>query len=67
MKTECACGVDCSDFISQHSIPANARFNCPACEAELRARATQSGFPSADLTEPVYRPSHSFGSSIVPS
>ena len=66
MKTQCACGLDCSDFISQHSIPANARFACPGCETELTAPALQSTFASADLSDTSYRRSHSFGSSIVP-
>lgn len=36
MKTLCVCGFDYRDFIAQHSIPLDAQFSCPSCEAPRR-------------------------------
>ena len=35
LMTVCKCGMDCSEFIGQHGIPANATFNCPGCDGQL--------------------------------
>ena len=36
MKTLCACGYDCSDFIEHHQIASEAQIQCPACENAIR-------------------------------
>jgi len=41
MKIVCKCGLDCTDFCSQHAIPLNARFACPDCDSPLTASGSQ--------------------------
>ena len=40
MNTVCTCGFDYSDFVAQHQIPEDAKFNCPRCDIELRTAFT---------------------------
>ena len=40
--TTCACGMDCSEFVDQHSIPSKASFSCPQCDGQLIARASDA-------------------------
>jgi hypothetical protein len=42
MKTQCLCGFDCLEFISQHAIPSNAHLACPNCEALLNLAGEQT-------------------------
>jgi hypothetical protein len=50
LRVVCVCGMDCSDFISQHAIPAYGRFACPGCEREVTAGPLPD---HADLREAV--------------
>jgi hypothetical protein len=47
MNTVCTCGFDYSDFVAQHQIPGDAKFNCPRCDIELQAAFT--GRPAESL------------------
>ncbi len=50
MMTVCSCGMDCSEFVGQHAIPADAAFACPACDAQLTATGPDRDFiPVSDL------------------
>jgi hypothetical protein len=42
MNILCPCGFDCSDFIAQHQISADAQFNCPACDNAIRRNSPPS-------------------------
>jgi hypothetical protein len=41
MNILCPCGFDCSDFIAHHQIPADAQFNCPACDNAMRRKSLE--------------------------
>jgi len=63
MKIVCKCGMDCTDFCSQHAIPLNARFACPDCDSPLTASASQGGAQSAGFSVSERRPEDSLTSS----
>ena len=52
MKTICACGFDCSDFVAHHAIPGGARFSCPTCELTLSAAQEPSPDAYMDVNGP---------------
>jgi len=53
MSTICTCGCDCSEFLTQHAIPAGGRFSCPACELPLSAAAESPATASLIVTDPT--------------
>jgi len=50
MKIVCKCGMDCTDFCSQHAIPQNARFACPDCDSPLTASCSQGAAQSGGVS-----------------
>ena len=59
MKTLCACGFDCTEFVAQHAIPRTAQFACPVCEVAVyavedsAAAMAANGFWSASVDSPA--------------
>jgi hypothetical protein len=51
MQILCLCGMDCSEFVDQHSIPSAATFACPGCDGQLIARASGNDIMPPDLVE----------------
>jgi hypothetical protein len=53
MNTVCTCGFDYGDFVAQHQIPRDARFNCPRCDIELQSGFTGPAAESLDANLPL--------------
>jgi hypothetical protein len=53
VNTVCTCGFDYSDFVAQHQIPEDAKFNCPRCDIELRTAFTGPVAQSLDAALPL--------------
>jgi hypothetical protein len=53
--TNCKCGYDCADFISQHDIAEGAHFECPACGGERLATLREGTSEDVDYDGVILR------------